>query len=147
MASIARDKNGNRRILFVAPDGKRKTIRLGKVSQWTAERIKGRVHKLLEALQYKEPIQGEMAQWVKDQELLLQKKLAGVGLIPKPEAKSSALLGAFLKAYIDGRADLKPATKIVRGQVIRDLNEFFGEFRDVATITPGNADDFKQWLV
>ena len=32
MASIARDKNGCRRILFVAPDGKRPTIRLGKVS-------------------------------------------------------------------------------------------------------------------
>ena len=42
---------------------------------------------------------------------------------------------------------MKPATKIVRGQVIRDLTEFFGESRDVRTITPGDADDFKQWLV
>ncbi len=147
MASIARDKNGNRRILFVAPDGRRRTIRLGKVSQWTAERIKGRAHKLLEALYYKQPVEGELAQWVMDQEPPLTKKLARVGLIPNPEAKPSAMLGPFLKAYIDGRADLKPATKIVRGQVIRDLNEFFGESRDVKTVTPGNADDFKQWLV
>jgi hypothetical protein len=43
VASIAREKNGNRRILFVAPDGKRPTIRLGKVSQRTAESIKYRV--------------------------------------------------------------------------------------------------------
>ena len=48
MASIARDKNGRRRILFVAPDGKRPTIRLGKVSQRTAEAIKYRVEQLLE---------------------------------------------------------------------------------------------------
>jgi site-specific recombinase XerD len=31
--------------------------------------------------------------------------------------------------------------------VIRDLNEFFGDARDVRTILPGQADDFKQWLV
>ena len=55
MASIARDKNGTRRILFVAPDGKRPTIRLGKVSQRTAEGIKYRVEQLLEALQFKRP--------------------------------------------------------------------------------------------
>ena len=147
MASIARDKNGNRRILFVAPDGRRPTIRLGKVSQRTAEGIKYRVEQLLEALHYTYPVEGELAQWVMDLEPPLAKKLARVGLIPNPEAKPAAMLAAFLKAYIDGRADLKPATKIVRGQVIRDLNEFFGESREVKTITPGNADDFKQWLV
>src|SRR5262249_39019530 len=31
--------------------------------------------------------------------------------------------------------------------VIRDLVDYFGEKRDVRSITPGNADDFKQWLV
>ena len=31
--------------------------------------------------------------------------------------------------------------------MIRDLTEFFGESRDVRTIAPGHADDFKQWLV
>ena len=76
MASIARDKNGTRRILFVAPDGKRPTIRLGKVSQRTAEGIKYRVEQLLEALHYKHPVEGELAQWVTDLEPDLAKKLA-----------------------------------------------------------------------
>lgn len=49
MASIARDKNGCRRILFVAPDGRRPTIRLGKVSQRAAESVKFRVEQLLAA--------------------------------------------------------------------------------------------------
>lgn len=31
--------------------------------------------------------------------------------------------------------------------MIRDLTEFLGESRDVRTIAPGHADDFKQWLV
>ncbi|MCC7476722.1 MAG: hypothetical protein IT425_15135, partial [Pirellulales bacterium] len=120
MASIARDKNGCRRILFIAPDGKRPTIRLGKVSQRTAEGIKYRVEQLLEALQFNRSMEPDLVEWVKGLEPPLAKKLARVGLIPNPEAKPSATLGPFLKAYIDGRADLKPATKIVRGQVIRD---------------------------
>ena len=39
MASIVNDPNGRKRILFVAPDGKRKTIRLGKIDRKSAESI------------------------------------------------------------------------------------------------------------
>ena len=49
MASIANDPGGRRRILFVAPDGKRKAIRLGKLSQRAAEAVKLRVEHLLNA--------------------------------------------------------------------------------------------------
>src|SRR5687767_10017633 len=105
MASIARDKNGTRRILFVAPDGKRPTIRLGKVSQRTAEGIKYRVEQLLEALHYKHPVEGELAQWVTDLETDLAKKLARAGLIASPEAKPAATLAAFLKDFTTRRID------------------------------------------
>jgi len=147
MASIAKDKNGTRRILFVAPDGRRPTIRLGRKSLEFAREVKNKVEKLLEAKLLKRAMPPELAEWVADLEPWLANKLARVGLIPKPEEKAAVMLGAFLKAYIDGRADLKPATKIVRGQVIRDLNAYFGETRDVRTISPGDADDFKQSLV
>ena len=42
MATIGNDPNGFKRILFVAPDGKRKTIRLGKATmkQATAFKVK-----------------------------------------------------------------------------------------------------------
>jgi integrase len=147
MASISNDPGGRRRILFFDPSGERKAIRLGKVSQRTAEGIKYRVEQLLEALQFNRSMKSDLAQWVKNLEPRLAKKLARVGLIHNPEPKPKTTLFPFLKSYIDGRADLKPATKIVRGQVIRDLMEFFGELRDVRTIMPGHADDFKQWLV
>ncbi len=52
MASIARDKNGCRRNQFVAAGGKRLVIRLGKVSQRTAESTKYRVEQLVEMLNY-----------------------------------------------------------------------------------------------
>ena len=39
MASISKEPNGRRTIQFVAGDGKRRSIRLGKVSQREAEEI------------------------------------------------------------------------------------------------------------
>jgi len=63
MASISKDAGGKRRILFVAPDGRRPTIRLGKVSQRAAESIKYRVEQLLEALNLNRPMEADLAQW------------------------------------------------------------------------------------
>src|SRR4029079_11301039 len=117
------------------PDGRRPAIRMGKVSLRIAEDIKTKVQQLADAHRYNQPVEGKLAKWVADLELPLAKKLARVGLILDPEPKTPTTLGAFLKSYIDGRVDLKPATKVVRGQVIRDLNAFFGETRDVRTIT------------
>ena len=76
MASIARDKNGCRRILFVAPGGRRPTIRLGKVSQRTAEGIKYRVEQLLEALLFKRPMESDLAEWITDLDSRMTDKLA-----------------------------------------------------------------------
>ena len=49
MASIGKDANGTKRILFYATDGKRKTIRLGKVTQRQAESVCLRVESLVAA--------------------------------------------------------------------------------------------------
>src|SRR5438876_372101 len=50
MASISRDPNGRRRILFVDRDGGRKAIRLGKVPQRLADEIKIKVEALKAAV-------------------------------------------------------------------------------------------------
>ena len=47
MASITNCSDGKRAIQFMAPDGKRKTIRLGAVPQRIAEFIKFRIEALL----------------------------------------------------------------------------------------------------
>ena len=43
MASISRDKSGNRTIQVVCADGKRRSIRLGKMSQRVALEVKTKV--------------------------------------------------------------------------------------------------------
>jgi integrase len=147
MASIAREKNGCRRILFVAADGRRPTIRLGKVSQRTAEGIKYRVEQLLEALNFNRSMEAELVQWVTELEPRLAKKLARVRLIPNPEAKPLATLGPFLTDFTARRIDVKPATKEVWSQVVRNLLEHFGADRDLAEVTEADAEDFKMFLV
>lgn len=64
MASIAKDRNGRKRILFVDSDGKRKTIRMGKISMKQAEPFKVRVEALI-AGRFG-AIDPETARWVAD---------------------------------------------------------------------------------
>jgi hypothetical protein len=61
MASIADDPGGRRRILFVAPDGVRKTIRLGRVDRKTAESICRHVEELTAARLSGQPLRTETA--------------------------------------------------------------------------------------
>ena len=148
MASIARDKNGSRRILFVAPDGRRPTIRLGRVAQRTAEGIKYRVEQLLEALHFKQPVEGELAQWVTGLEPRMAKKLAAVGLIANPEAKATATLGPFLQAWLAARkGDYKPASLIAWGQVIDALTGYLGADCPLADVTPAKGEAFRQSML
>src|SRR5262245_13109264 len=107
MASIANDPNGRRRILFVAPDGGRKAIRLGKCDRKSAEAIARHVEALLAARIAGQPIPRDTAAWLAGIGPTLREKLAAVGLV---EAPRRAALGEFLRSYILARPDVKPAT-------------------------------------
>src|SRR4051812_42325298 len=102
MASITRETNGRRTIQFVAADGKRRTIRLGKVSQKIAEEVKGRVEHLNAAVISGCSIDGETARWLTAIGQDLHDKLAAVGLIA---GRKTARLKGFIDDYIAGRKD------------------------------------------
>lgn len=143
MASIGNDPNGCRRILFVAGDGRRRTIRLGKVTSKLAEKVKCRVELLNAAAISGEPIDDETARWLKrcSQELL--DKLAAVGLI---QTTRQYRLGEFLDGYHTQRSDVKPATRLFYGHTKRNLKTYFGPERPLRSITAGDAEDFRRWL-
>ena len=147
MASIARDKNGTRRLLFVAADGKRPAIRLGKVSQRSAESIKYRVEQLLEALNLNRPMEADLAHWVTGLEPWLAKKLAAVGLIPNPEAKPAATLGCFIEDYIERRTDTSPNTRRIWRQTAKKLSKYFGPKKPLTEFTRGDAKDWRLSLI
>ena len=144
MASVSKQANGRRRIQFMGADGKRKSIRLGKVSQRMAEAVKLKVEHLVAAAQTGGALDSETARWTAEIGDDLADKLAAVDLIPKRER---ATLSGFLGDHIDGRVDIKPASRVILRHVRRDLEEFFGPDRPVRKITPGEAEDFRLFLV
>ena len=147
MASIANDPNGRRRILFVDTDGSRKPIRLGKVSKADAQSICFRVEQLLAAKLTGRALDADTASWVAKLTPAMAGKLAQVGLIADPQAKPSTGLDAFIEKYTTGRAKLKSNTARNYGQTRGYLVKHFGPLRTLESITPGDADGWREWLV
>ena len=144
MASITTQRGGNRYIQFVDENSARKTIRLGKIDRKSAESICRHVEALLGAKLTGQPIPRETAVWLAGVGAKLRDRLAAVGLV---EAPKRMLLGEFLKQYILSRPDVKPATLEVWQQPCRNLTEFFGADKPLRSITTGDGDQFKAWLL
>jgi integrase len=145
MASVIDDPNGRKRILFVASDGSRKAIRLGKATAKQADAFKVRVEQLiLVATGATSAIDDETARWVAALDDRIHGRLAKVGLVQSRE-RANATLGKFLA---DFRANLhvKPATLIAYGQACDNLLEYFGETRAMRAIEPADADQWRKHL-
>jgi integrase len=143
MASVVNDPNGRRRILFVAPDGSRKAIRLGVASKKDAEAVARRVEALLASGITGQPPARDVAVWLEGIGDGLREKLARVGLV---EAQRNEALGEFLREFVLSRRDVKPATVAAWRNVVRNLVTFFGESKRLRSITAGDAEQFRQWL-
>ena len=150
MASIARDANGCKRIQFVARDGSRKAIRLGKCSQRDAESFKIKVEALLSANMLGNSPDRETSEWLAGRSDDLLDKLAGVGLIEarhRSEPVAVVTLAAFLADYLERRTgDVKGGTSVFYGHTVHNLIKFFGTAKPLADIHPGDADDFQRYL-
>src|SRR5262245_45591262 len=113
MASISTDRNGNRTIQFIAGDGKRRSIRLGKLTIKAVNEIKTKVEALNAAAIAGIGWDPKTAEWVGAREAKLYEKLAAVGLAPKRAAAEKLALAAFIDDYMAKRADtIKPRTKL-----------------------------------
>lgn len=144
MASIAKEPNGRRRILFVAADGKRKTIRLGRVNQRTAEAVKVKVEDLVTGSLTGHGPNDETARWLASLDQVMLDKLSAVGLIGKQRALT---LGEFLTEYIESRTDLKPRTRELL-EVARDnLVAVFGVGLPLRNFSEGDADAYRLYLL
>lgn len=144
MASIVKRPNGHRWIQFVDAEGKRQTIRLGETPAKTANTIRTRVKELLAVKMAGDTLDRDLAGWLAKIDATLQNKLAAVGLC---NPRESALLQPFIKSYVQGRTDVKPATKEIWRQGESGLVEFFGADKPMREVTPGDADRYKLFLI
>ncbi len=136
MASISTDPRGNVRILFVGADKKRRTIRLGKITQKAANEIKLKVEHLHTMQVTKLPLDADTAKWVAGIGDDLAAKLAAVGLIP--ERKPTLTAGEFFTTWKAEKeaAGYKPTSVTTWGQTVAELTELFGPRRCPVSPTP-----------
>ena len=143
MASIIDDPNGRRRIQFVAPDGSRKAIRLGKIDRKSAEAINRHVEGLLSAKMSGQPVPRDTASWLTGISEPLKQKLAAVGLIEASTA--SVTIDDLLATYL-ARGDVKVSTKSIRKVWGERLRENLGN-RPIASITAADANALRDALI
>jgi integrase len=142
MASLNKQPNGGYAIQLVGTDGKRRSLRLGKIAKKSEESIRLRVEGLHACAVAKLPWDADLAAWTAGIGDDLAAKLAGLGLMP---ARQSQGLAAFLEAYISGRClGDKGSTVLKLRQTAKDLTDFFGGAVDLRAVTPVMAEDFKR---
>ena len=127
-----------------APSGRR-SVRLPKMPRKNADSTLAHVEAILEAKAGGYSIPLETVKWSASLPDAIHAKLSGAAGLLQP--RNRAKLGPFLTEYAASRIDLKEPTRIVRGQVERNLREHFGEQRDLHSINAGDAEGFRLYLV
>ena len=143
MASIL-SRNGRRSVQFYDAAGKRRTVALGKVSQKQADFVKTKIEALAASCITGHAPDDEVSRWLAKRDTVMLEKLAAVGLVARRE---SATLGKFLDEFTASRIDVKPATREIWSQPVRNLKDFFGVDRPLRAITGGDAENFRLFLV
>ncbi|MEM7625890.1 MAG: tyrosine-type recombinase/integrase [Planctomycetota bacterium] len=144
MASVSHNKQTGRRVIqFQAPDGKRHTLRLGKVTKKQAEHVRLRVEQLLGAKITDSPLDPDTTRWVGSLDASLQKRLGAVGLITIAAAIG---LEEFINNYINSRGDVKASTKVMYDQTRRRLLGYFDALTPIRRIDQPQAIAWRQHL-
>ena len=145
MASL--QKQGDRRVLqFTHPHRGRQTLRLGRIDKASAERVKHHVEQLVSSISLGTPLVAETHAWLGTLTDDFHSTLVRIGLALPREAPATINLDAFLESYIEFHSTRMPNTIRNYRQSLRHLTSFFGKDRDIRAITPGEAEDYREYL-
>ncbi|MEW6249651.1 MAG: tyrosine-type recombinase/integrase [Planctomycetota bacterium] len=146
MASISRDANGTKRVLFVNGEGERRCVRLGTVSVKVAETFRLRVEALSAAQITGTPWDAGLSAWVRDLPDRMHARLARVGLVGPRIQTVSPTLGSLLDRFTTW-SSVKPATLAAYRQAVESLREHFGPETPLADLSPVDADSWRKAIV
>ena len=154
MASISTEvgKRGTRwRVLLVVKEGgiqRRHTIRLGKINKRIAETVKRMIESLEAAKATGHSLDSETAAWVAAISDDIHGKLERARLVPpRKKPVADVTLGQHLEVVFAAIGPQKKNTVSGYRRARRLLEEFFGRDRLLNSVTPGDADDYKAWLL
>jgi integrase len=140
LASIVKDPDGKKRLLFMGGDGVRRTIRLGKCEMRHAEMVRTKVEAIISA-KITGVLDAETSRWLAGQEAKMYDRLARAGLAP-PREQVLPTVGRLMDAFFETLA-VKPATRLRYGQARKSLEEHFGATRLLSNVTPLEADRWR----
>jgi integrase len=145
MANLVDRGNGRWAVQFRNKDGYRKTVSLGKMPRRMAGLVRARIEELESAARSGLSASLEVMRWLgNDCGRPLYEKLVKVGLAPRrPEGPQ---LADFLREYMKSRTDVAPNTQGTYRRTANALIDYFGPDRGMASITPGEADQFADHL-
>ena len=126
----------------MAPDGVRKTVRLGKITKKSAESFKGWLERLLAAKLTNGSIDGETATWLAKLSSVMYDRLVAVGLAEPRESLVIPTLGEWFSDYSARRTNWKPNTRRNALQASKAAEEYFGKRTRLDRITVSDAEDF-----
>jgi integrase len=156
MASIRKRPNGIYEVRYIGPDNERTSIYLpAKTTKLEATTVGSKVDHIVARQITGNSPDPTVAQWLAGLPAKLYDKLARAGLTaPKaePEAEpvteqppSKPTLNEWTRRCIEkhsGKASTVEQLEITA----RGLLQYFGPDRSIETITPGDAEDFRNWL-
>lgn len=141
MASLTKDKAGKWRLIFYRDKLRRETT--FKANKLNAERIKLIVERRLDQLTTGEADR-ELARMLKNLPDDLRSILERIGLYETASRRNT--LQDLVDAFCHANDNVKPRTILNRQAVINNLITFFGQPRQVESITQKEADEFYHWM-
>jgi len=145
MASISRDANGTKRVLFTDGDGERRSVRLGKASAKAAESFRLRVEALLAATELHQSPDAELCEWLRELPERMYERLARVGLVEARTQAAVMTLGMLVDRF-DSASTVKASTRAAYKQSTGSLLAFLGATTPLDSITPARADEWRKWI-
>jgi len=151
MASLCADKGPrgtNWRVITRLPNGRRHSIRLGRVNKRIAEQTR-RMVQLLEASKATgQPYDPEVIAWLGRVSDKIHDRIVRAGLAePRAASVAAITLGEHLDRFFSTLVKQKPTTARNYERSRRLMLEFFTKDRLLDSITPGDADEYKAWLL
>lgn len=143
MASVSRDANGTKRVLFTDGDGERRSVRLGKASAKAAESFRLRVETLLAAKEMNQSHDAELSAWLRELPERMYARLSRVGLVESREKAAVVTLANLLDRF-DAAASVKESTRAAYKQTTDSLRAHLGDETPVGSITPAHADSWRK---
>lgn len=149
MASLVRDPGGRKRLCFFGLDGMRKALRLGRCTVQQAQAFKLRIESLIAAGLQNSPIDPDLARWVGELPEATHARLLKLGLVDARLARTVAgllSLGDLCDQFVKDRDDVGQNTRAIYELTRRNLCDFFGRGKPIATLTPYDADQWRREL-